>query len=400
MAEYTTNYNLEKQQGNDNVDISGINNNFDIIDAEIKNAQDKANQAFQSVSDGKTLVAGAITDKGVNTSPTDTFQVMADNIEAIVTDPSIGTTDAVAADVLSGKKVVSQGNMIEGTMPNRGPAEAETVNLTEQNQEYTIQEGHHTGLRKIKAVIAGLVAGVIKAGETVGGIAGNFTADATATAARMLAGYTAYVNGLKVTGTISSKGAQTYTPATTNQVISANQYLSGNQTIQGSANFMEENIKNGVNLWGKVGIYEGENIALSTAPSSDMLVYFYTQSASIPAFDSSTTYTTVLKVTNKRLTGMLIIRIKVDTASGGQGSTAQRGVRLLKNGTTVVTENGSLNNEDTTMTVNNATNPGDFYEVQLRKGILGLSWVRLDSLNIRGEMLPVANTIEETYILT
>ena len=42
-----------------------------------------------SVSDGKTLIASAITDKGVNTSNTDTFQVMADNITRITSGGAI-----------------------------------------------------------------------------------------------------------------------------------------------------------------------------------------------------------------------------------------------------------------------------------------------------------------------
>ena len=37
-------------------------------------------ETFQSVSNGKTLIASAITDKGVTTSNTDTFQTMANNI--------------------------------------------------------------------------------------------------------------------------------------------------------------------------------------------------------------------------------------------------------------------------------------------------------------------------------
>lgn len=41
------------------------------------------NEVFQSVSNGKTLVANAITDKGVNTLATDTFETMATNIKNI-----------------------------------------------------------------------------------------------------------------------------------------------------------------------------------------------------------------------------------------------------------------------------------------------------------------------------
>ena len=47
------------------------------------NVQDAVTELFQSVSNGKSLIAGAITDKGVSTSATDTFQQMADNIASI-----------------------------------------------------------------------------------------------------------------------------------------------------------------------------------------------------------------------------------------------------------------------------------------------------------------------------
>jgi hypothetical protein len=41
------------------------------------------NEVFRSVSNGKELIADAITDKGVITSAADTFATMADNIRRI-----------------------------------------------------------------------------------------------------------------------------------------------------------------------------------------------------------------------------------------------------------------------------------------------------------------------------
>lgn len=49
----------------------------------VSNLESEVSDLKKSVSDGKTLIASAITDKGVNTSNTDTFQVMADNIARI-----------------------------------------------------------------------------------------------------------------------------------------------------------------------------------------------------------------------------------------------------------------------------------------------------------------------------
>lgn len=61
---------------------------------------------------------------------------------------------------------------------------------------------------------------------------GNDTSDATATAADLLSGKTAYSNGHLITGTIPSKVGGTYSPSDTQQVISQGQYLSGDQVIE------------------------------------------------------------------------------------------------------------------------------------------------------------------------
>ena len=79
------------------------------------------------------------------------------------------------------------------------------------------------------------------------------TGDATATAANILSGKTAYVKGKKLTGTIPSKAAQTYTPGTASQIIAAGQYLEGDQTIQGDPNLVAENIASGKSIFGIVG---------------------------------------------------------------------------------------------------------------------------------------------------
>lgn len=79
------------------------------------------------------------------------------------------------------------------------------------------------------------------------------TSDADATGAHLLNGKTAYVNGVKVTGSIVSKSAQTYTPTTSDQTISASQYLSGAQTIKGDANLTAANIASGITIFGVAG---------------------------------------------------------------------------------------------------------------------------------------------------
>lgn len=199
MATQTTNFNLIKDGTTDYYDVATTNANLDKIDTEIKNAKDRADEAFQSASDGKQVVATAITGKGVQTSSSDTFQKMATNISAIETDKT-GDATAVAGDILAPKTAHARGIELTGTMVDNGSVG--TKNLTTEGATYTIPAGYHNGLGKIKAVITGLIASVIKAGTTVGGILGTFTSDATAIASQMLSGVTAYVKGNKITGTI------------------------------------------------------------------------------------------------------------------------------------------------------------------------------------------------------
>lgn len=60
---------------------------------------------------------------------------------------------------------------------------------------------------------------------------GNISSECTAVASNILSGKTAYSGGSKITGTIASKGAQTYSPSISTRTITAGQYLSGTQTI-------------------------------------------------------------------------------------------------------------------------------------------------------------------------
>ena len=131
----TDNLQLEKPLTNENYDVNVFNRNMDKVDAAIQEVKGKVDgleltaervsiadptnkfeatnvedallenktsilsnkneieSLKQSVSNGKTLVANAITDKGITTLATDTFEIMANNIVNIAT-----ATKVVASD--------------------------------------------------------------------------------------------------------------------------------------------------------------------------------------------------------------------------------------------------------------------------------------------------------------
>lgn len=100
------------------------------------------------------------------------------------------------------------------------------------------------------------------------------TSDATATSAAIRKGYTAYVNGEKITGTIPDLGAMTYIPTTEDQVYGYGTYITGPQIIKGDANLISGNIKKGVSIFNVEGSLESEggiDTSDATATAADIL---------------------------------------------------------------------------------------------------------------------------------
>lgn len=74
---------------------------------------------------------------------------------------------------------------------------------------------------------------VVSAGYVASGTAGN--------------------SAVSLTASVTTKGATTYTPGTSNQTIASGTYLTGVQTISGDANLVAANIKQGVSIFGVNG---------------------------------------------------------------------------------------------------------------------------------------------------
>ena len=166
---------------------------------------------------------------------------MASRIAAIET--GIGTEDATAEanDIAAGETAYVKGVKITGTIPRKTSETKELV----AGESYNIPSGIHDGNGKV--VAKGLTS------QTPG----------TAAADEILYGETAWVNGAQVTGTITRKSAQTYTPSAEDQTISAGVYLSGAQTIKGDSDLVAANIKSGVNIFNVSGSFTSDANAVA-----------------------------------------------------------------------------------------------------------------------------------------
>ena len=123
------------------------------------------------------------------------------------------TGNAVAADVLKGK-TFSNGTQVglTGTMENRG-AVSQSLNA---GGSYTIPAGYHNGSGKVTANSL------------------SSQTSATAAAGNILSGKTAWVNGSKITGTMTNRGAWSSTPTGSGSVTIPAGYHNGSGKVNTS----------------------------------------------------------------------------------------------------------------------------------------------------------------------
>ena len=115
---------------------------------------------------------------------------------------------AASADVLATKTFHTSTGSATGGMTNNGTV---TGTISTVAGTYTIAGGYHSGSGTVaisSTEQAKIITGNIKSGVTILGVAGKTsvvdTGDANATAAQILSGKTAYVNGTKLEGQLNT----------------------------------------------------------------------------------------------------------------------------------------------------------------------------------------------------
>ena len=148
----------------------------------------------------------------------------------------------------------------DGTKYTGTAAENDSSDVTASGDTVTVPAGYYasgvtkavaSGSATAPATITGTSASVSTGTNTLT-LSKTISVTPTVSAGYVSSG-TAGNSSVSLTASVTTKGATTYTPSTSNQTIASGTYLTGTQTISGDANLVGSNIKSGVSIFGVSG---------------------------------------------------------------------------------------------------------------------------------------------------
>jgi len=173
---------------------------------------------------------------------------------AVFTDTSDATLSS-GGQMPNGVTAYANGTKITGSA-----AENDSSDLTVSGATVTVPAGYYSssasasvsaGSATAPATISGTSASVSTGTNTLT-LSKTVSVTPTVSAGYVSAG-TAGNSSVSLTASVTTKGAATYTPGTSNQTISSGTYLTGTQTISGDANLVGGNIVYGKSIFGVDG---------------------------------------------------------------------------------------------------------------------------------------------------
>ena len=170
--------------------------------------------------------------------------------------------DVSDATLNSGNKMLS-GNTAYGAGGTKytGSIASKTgTDITASGDTVTVPAGYYSS-QQTKAVASGSTtapASISGTSATVSTGTNTLTLSKTISVTPTVsAGYvssgTAGNSSVSLTASVTTKGATTYMPGTSDQTIASGTYLTGAQTISGDADLVASNIKSGVTIFGVAG---------------------------------------------------------------------------------------------------------------------------------------------------